>query len=105
EGRVHEGEVRERLRKVSELTLRLRVVLLRQQPDVVRETDEALEQRVCVLVPPDELEAVDEPERARKEDALARRQAVDAGLARAVPQDEAVHDEALLDRLDRSADA
>src|SRR2546423_47863 len=44
ERRVDEGEMRERLRKVAEQALRLGVVLLRDQADVVRERDEPLEE-------------------------------------------------------------
>ena len=65
EGGVHERKVRERLREVPEQALRPRVVLLRQQSDVVRKSEQALEEVVGVVVPTDQLEAVDEPERAR----------------------------------------
>ena len=78
ERRVHEREVRERLREVAEQPLRDGVVLLGEQADVVREADEPLEERARFVVAADQLVAVDEPERAREEHALAGRQAVDA---------------------------
>src|SRR5919201_6685914 len=79
---VHEREVRESLRKVPEQPLLIRVVLLRDQTEVVRQREKAFEQRVRLVVPPEQLETVDEPERAREENALARGQAVDAVLVR-----------------------
>lgn len=42
--------MRERLGEVSELPLRVRVVLLGEQPDVVREPDESIEERVRLVV-------------------------------------------------------
>ena len=54
EGGVHERKVRERLREVPEQALRPRVVLLRQQSDVGRESEQALEEVVGVVVPADE---------------------------------------------------
>ena len=72
ERRGDEREVRERLREVAEQALRLRVVLLAKQADVVREAEQPLEQLVRLVVPAEQLVAVDEPERARQEHALAR---------------------------------
>ena len=71
EGGVHEREVRERLRKVPEHAPRNRVVLLGDEANVVRERDETLEQRMRFVVALEELQTVDEPERAREEDAFA----------------------------------
>ena len=67
--------MRERLREVAEQPLRLGVVLLGEQADVVREADEPVEERVRLVVPAEQLVAVDEPERAREKDALAGRAA------------------------------
>src|SRR5579864_2021167 len=83
ERRVDEREVRERLREIAELTLRSRIVFLREEPDVVGEADETIEERHRLVAAAEQLEAVDEPERARKEDALARRKPVDAARLRA----------------------
>src|SRR5947207_15018926 len=84
ERRVDEAEVGERRREVPEHALRLRVVLLGEEPDVVRKSRDAREQGEGVLSPAEQLEAVDEPERAWQEDALAGRQAVDAVAFRVV---------------------
>src|SRR5579859_3280484 len=73
--------MRERLGEVPELPLGLRVVLLRHQAEVVAEIDEPIEERVRFAVAAQQLVAVAEPEGARKEHALARRQSVDAGSA------------------------
>ena len=72
--------MRERLREVPEQAPGRGVVLLRQQPEVVREPDEPLEQGARLVVAPEQLVAVGEPERARQEHAFARRQPVDAVL-------------------------
>src|SRR3954452_24100792 len=74
--RVDEGEVRERLREVAEEALRLRVVLLGEEAQVVPECDETVEELVRLVVAAEQLVAVDEPERARQEDALTRRKTV-----------------------------
>src|SRR5436190_22754997 len=73
---VHEGEMRERLGEVAEHALCLRVVLLREEVQIVAEVDEPAEKLVRLLVPPQQLVAVAEPERAREKYALARRQPV-----------------------------
>src|SRR6266478_599348 len=101
---VHEREMRERLREVAEEPLLHRVVLLREQAEVVRKPDKAVEERVRVVVPTGQLIAIDEPERARQKYALARRKAVDAVMVGAVAQDEPVLQEIVFDRLDRAAD-
>src|SRR3954447_20054728 len=96
---VHECQMRERLREVPEQPLLGRVVLLREQADVVREADETIEERTRVVVAAQQLVAVDEPERTGQKDSFTRRKAVDAGV-RAIAEDEAVVDELALDRLD-----
>ena len=55
----------------------LRVVLLREQPEVVAEREQPLEHLVASSSSPEQDEVVDEPERAEEERALAGRQAVD----------------------------
>src|SRR6476620_6018692 len=105
ERRADESEVGERLREVAEEALRLRVVLLRQQAEVVRKAGEPLEERQRLLVPSQQLVTVGEPERAGEEHALPRRQAVDTGLLRPVAEHEAVLQQLALDRFDRAADA
>jgi hypothetical protein len=50
EGRVHEREVRERLREVAEHSPGLGVVLLGEQAEVVRDVDEPGEELVRLVV-------------------------------------------------------
>src|SRR3954447_1824590 len=85
-----EREVRERLWEVPEQAVLLRVVLLGEEADVVCEADQLLEQRMRLVVPAEQLVAVDEPEGAREKDTFARGEPVDAVVACAVPQNEAV---------------
>src|SRR6185437_637495 len=68
EGRVDEREMRERLGKVAEQALRLGVVLLCKQADVVREPHEPLEERARLFASSGQHVTVDEPERERQED-------------------------------------
>src|SRR6478672_4273957 len=105
ERRRDEREVGERLREVPEQALLLRVVLLGEEADVVREADQPLEQHMRIVVPAEELVAVDEPERAGKKDAFANREPVDAVIARSISEDKAVTQEVALDRCDRAAHA
>src|SRR5512146_2207702 len=90
ERRVHECEMRERLREVSEVPFGPRVVLLGHQAEVVAESDEPREELVRLVVATEQLVAVAEPERAREKDALARWQTVHTLLVRAVAENEAV---------------
>jgi hypothetical protein len=80
--------VREGLWEVPELAPRAGVVLLGEEPDVVPERHETVEQGRRVVVPSLEREHLDEPERAREEDALAGRQAVDVLVVGAVAEQE-----------------
>src|SRR5205085_9626046 len=100
ERRVHERDAREGLRIVAELPPLEGVELLGEQAELVPEREQALEERARLVEPPLERVVVREPERARKEDPLARRQAVHRGrlVVGGVALDEAVADEVALDR-------
>src|SRR5215207_947257 len=75
--RVDQGEVREGLRHVPEQPARPGVVLLREQADVVPDSEQLLEERRRLVEPSRQGQVLDEPERARQEDALSGREAVD----------------------------
>ena len=68
---LDQRKVGEGLREVAELTERNRVVLLREQPDVVSQVEQALEQLARLPLFPLQGEDAGEPERAGKEDAFA----------------------------------
>ncbi len=76
-GAGDEGQMGERLREVAEHPLRNRVVLLRNQAEVVAEADEPREELFRLVAAADQGEIRCEPERARQEDPLARREPVD----------------------------
>src|SRR3546814_918829 len=103
---VHQADVAERLREVTELATGHRVVLLGEEPHVVAQGEQPLEQRSGLVDPADEGQRVGHPERAEQEGALAPRQAVDRrpGAGR-VSLDEAVDAELALHRLDGADDA
>ena len=71
--RIDERHVRQRLRKIAEHASFSRVVLLREQADVIAESDQTLEQ--CFRVGPASAEAkgVGEPERAGEEQPFSGR--------------------------------
>src|SRR3954454_18396389 len=62
-----EREVRQRLREGSELSFRHGVVLLREQPDVVAQVEETLEDLARLIMMPLLVKHRGEPERAREE--------------------------------------
>src|SRR6185295_15808067 len=66
----HECEVAERLREVADLLLLARQVFLGEQPDVVAQPGDALEQLPAVFLAADHAVDVREPERAREEHAF-----------------------------------
>ena len=91
ERRADEREVGERLREVAELPAGDGVVLLGEQPDVVAEVEQSLEQLAGLVELALPGEYLDQPERAGEKDALARREPVDvAVLVGEVAEDEAV---------------
>jgi len=63
--------VGERLGEVADQPTLVDVVLLGEQPHVVAQPDEAIEERLGLLAPPCEQERVDEPEAAGEERAFA----------------------------------
>ena len=68
--------MRERLREVAEHPTRLRVVLLRDQAEVVPQPEQPLYSARASSSPAEQREVGRVPERAGQEDALARRQPV-----------------------------
>src|ERR1035437_3235352 len=85
---VHQRQVGERLRKVAQLALRLRVVLLGEQAQIVSQLEESLEHRLALITAPSEHQSIDEPERAGQEGAFLACESVTAGVPRgAVPGD------------------
>ena len=64
--RVDERHVAERLREVADAGGRARVVLLGQQPDIVAQRQQPLEQLARLVAAADQREVVGQPERARR---------------------------------------
>ena len=67
------------------MATRLDVPFLGQQPDVVAESEQALEGPERVVVAAAEVVVVSQPERARKEDAFAPGKAIDPRSSRNRP--------------------
>ena len=82
-----------------------RVVLLGQQPEIVAQPEEPVEELAGVVVAPEHREAVGQPERTGQKGTFAAGQPVDvAGVDRAVAQHESAIDQLALDGLDGAPD-
>ena len=98
--------MREGLWEVAQHASGPRVVLLRQQTDVVPQVEQSLEQLACLVDLPLHRQDVREPERARQEHSLAGREAVHrAVVTRAVAEHQPIHHQLVTDRVDRRAEA
>src|SRR5438552_17193562 len=89
--------MREGLRKVPQEPPPERIVLLREQPDIVGQPAEPLEERARLRDASLQDVVVRQPEGAGEEDALTGGKPVDAG-ARPVPHDEPIAEQFALDR-------
>ena len=97
--------MREGLREVAHQATGDRVVFLRQEAEVVAQTDQPVEKLTGVVRPAQQRQAVTEPERAGQEGPLPSGEAVHVPrLVRVVPQHEPAFDELALDGLDGAPD-
>ena len=76
QGAVDEGEVAEGLRGVTQLPVRVGIPFLTQQPDIVAQTQQPLEQDDSLVPLTGALEGVHQPEGAREEHPFAAGQAI-----------------------------
>jgi len=99
--------VRPRLREVPELALQDGVVFLCEQAEVVPQREQVLEDLARLVEAPLQAQIVRQPERARKEGALAGGQPVhvDVLLVGGVARDQPVDHEFAPDRLDGGDDS
>src|SRR5689334_22115050 len=80
----------------------MRVIFFREQPDIVAETYQPLEQLFCVVAAAEQQVGIREPETAGEKRAFAGRQSV-LRLAGVVAQHETVGEQLALDRLHGAA--
>ena len=98
--RVHQRHVAECLGEVAHQPTGHRVVLLGEQSQIVAKVEQALEELAGVVLPPEQRQAVGQPERAGQERTLATGQAVDlTGVGRSVAEDEVAFHQLPLDGL------
>src|SRR3954467_14377814 len=97
---VHERDVAESLREVAHEALLLLIVLFRNQPEVIADPDQALDEGTRLLAAAEADQIVRVPEAAGEEGALAPRQAVRLLALGVVAQDEAVPHQVLAGRRD-----
>lgn len=93
--------MKESLRHVADLAIGMRVVLLRQQTDVVGQADQPLEQSTGFNMATLQLVNVSKSKRTRYKRTFARRQAVSASFG-AITQHKTIYQQVALDRLYRS---
>src|SRR5437762_10611307 len=98
ERRIDQRDVRERLGEIAHLTLRPRIILLGEEPDVIAEREQPLEESARVLMAPLQHVVVRKPKAASDEGALAAGKPV-VGLLTIVAQHESIDDQSLLDLL------
>jgi len=101
---VHERNMRKRLRVVARETPRARIVLFRQQADIVPQTDKALEELSRVVEPAEKDVRVGQPKAARDKCAFDPGQPVIA-RSRVVAAQKSVDEQTAFDRFNRAADA
>jgi hypothetical protein len=70
EGGVHQADVGEGLGEVANQAIVARVVLLRQQSEIVAQAEQALVEADCLVTAAQDGEGVNQPEAAREEDPL-----------------------------------
>src|SRR5215471_15979646 len=73
--RSDESKMRECLREIAKLPLRLRIVFFRKQTNVVAQREQTLEQSACFGVPMLQPIIVGKPETAREKHTFSRRPA------------------------------
>src|SRR6516162_1269649 len=83
--RTDESKMRECLREIAKLPLRLRIVFFCQQANIVAQREETLKEGACFGIPLLQPIIVGKPEAAWEKHAFSRRQAVDVRLG-SVPQ-------------------
>jgi hypothetical protein len=83
--RSDDRKMRECLREIAKLPLRLRIVFFCQQANIVAQREQTLEERNCFGIPMLQPVIVGKPETAREKHAFSRRQAVDVCLG-SIPQ-------------------
>jgi hypothetical protein len=101
---IDKADVREGLREVSDQSPSGRVVFLGEEPEVVAQVEDPLEEPPRLRSAAEKGEIVGEPERADEEGRLSDGEAVDVGR-RLVAADEAVVQELALDGFDGAGHA
>src|SRR5215470_4230289 len=101
QGRSDERKMRECLREIAKLPLRLRIVFLGEQADIVAQREQTLEQGRCFGVAMLQLVIVGQPKTAGQKNTFPGRQTIDVVLG-SITQHEAVDHELPLDRRDRA---
>src|SRR5262245_28959985 len=81
---TYQCDVRESLRKISQLTLCARIILFGEQSEIIANIEQSLEQLACFFFPAEQVPAIDKPKGAGKKYSFAARQSIHALLLRPI---------------------
>src|SRR4029077_8252323 len=81
---TYQRDVRESLRKISQLTLCARIVLFREKSKIVTHIEQPLEQFECFFLAAEQVPAISQPKRARKKYSFVARQSIYARFLRPI---------------------
>src|SRR5262249_61404212 len=100
---TYQGDVRESLRKISELTLYAGIVLFREQSKIVAHIEQPLEQFACFFFSAQQMPAIRQPKRARKKYSFGAGQSIHARFLWPIAQDETIRHQLAFNCLNRAA--
>src|SRR6478752_8055934 len=75
---TYQRDVRESLRKISQLTFRARIVFFREQSKIVAHIEQPLEQFACFFFSAEQMPAIRQPKGAGKKYSFVARQSIHA---------------------------
>src|SRR6476646_10333108 len=87
---AYQRDMRESLRKISQLTLRARIVLFREQSKIVAHIEQPLEQFACFFLAAEQMPAIRQPKGAGKKYSFVSRQSIHAGFLWPIAQHETI---------------
>src|SRR6266576_5300754 len=97
--------MREGLRKISQLTLRSRIVLFREQSKIVAHIEQPLEQFACFFFSTEQMPAIRQPKGAGKKYSFAAWQSIHARFLWPIAQHETILHQFAFNCLNRAANA
>src|SRR5712671_3148463 len=100
---TYQRDMRESLRKISQLTLCARIVFFREQSKIVAHIKQPLEQFACFFFSAEQMPAIRQPKGAGKKYSFVARQSVHARFLRPIAQHETILHQFAFNCLNRAA--